>query len=89
MDPKADDVWRMVLEDMRKRREVGIERYGKAVMVSDQTNDWLQHAYEEALDFIVYIRAEIERRKQPIVPSLPYDERNGQLYSTPFHLPSR
>ena len=57
------DVWEKVARDMAERRRVGIERYGKPVL-PHAGEDWLQHAYEEALDMAVYLRAEIERRRQ-------------------------
>ena len=59
------DVWQLVLADMDKRRRLGIVRYGKPVIAYDTAEDWLQHSYEEALDLCVYLRAEIERRKEP------------------------
>jgi hypothetical protein len=61
------DCWRLVIADMHARREVGIRRYGKPVtpLIEDELDaeDWLQHAYEEALDLAVYLKAEIERRR--------------------------
>ena len=59
----TDDVWLLVQGDMAARRLEGIQRYGKPVMADDPDEDWLQHAYEEALDMAVYLRGEIERRK--------------------------
>lgn len=59
------DVWKTVIKDMLDRRALGITRYGKPVVADDTNEDWLQHAYEEALDMTVYLRAEIERRKKP------------------------
>jgi hypothetical protein len=57
------DVWKLVLTDMERRRQIGLDRYGKTVLADDVGEDWLQHHYEELLDAVVYIRAEIERRK--------------------------
>lgn len=59
------DVWQTVIKDMQNRRTLGLVRYQKPVLSNDPTEDWLQHAYEEALDMTVYLRAEIERRKKP------------------------
>lgn len=59
------NVWEMVLQDMEVRRIIGLYRYKKPVVADDPKEDWLQHAYEEALDMTVYLRAEIERRKKP------------------------
>lgn len=57
----GDDIWERVIADMQARRAVGLERYGKPVRAADP-EDWLRHAYEEALDLAVYLRAEMVRR---------------------------
>lgn len=49
-----------VLEDLKKRKQLGIERYGKPLR-SDNERDMLWEAYEEMLDFLVYLRAYIDR----------------------------
>jgi len=43
------------MEDMAKRLELGIERYGTGLQ-ADNGRDMLQDAYEEALDLCVYLR---------------------------------
>lgn len=50
-----------VCADIAARQRLGIAKYG--CTVADSKDDMLQHAYEEALDLAVYLRAEIERRK--------------------------
>lgn len=51
-----------VCEDIARRQAAGIEKYGTTVEYSDNTfRDWLQHAYEEALDFAVYLKRAIEK----------------------------
>lgn len=57
------DAWELTLAAMAERRKLGITRYGKPVLSDDAGEDWLQHAFEEVLDLAVYLRAEIERRK--------------------------
>jgi hypothetical protein len=46
-----------VIADLRQREEKGIQTYGGTV---DQANlskeEWLQHAYEEALDLCIYFK---------------------------------
>ena len=46
-----------VIADLRQREEKGIQTYGGTV---DQANlskeEWLQHAYEEALDLCIYLK---------------------------------
>lgn len=55
-------IWELVIADMAERDKVGRNRYGEALTV--ETNmDAIQYAYEEALDLAVYLRCEIERRK--------------------------
>jgi len=63
--PPADgegDCWLQVIHDMEERRELGIRRYGKPVHPHNG-RDHLLDAYQEALDLVVYLRAEIERRR--------------------------
>lgn len=57
----ASGIEAMVCEDIAARQQVGIAKYG--CTVAESGDDMLQHAYEEALDLAVYLRAEIERRK--------------------------
>ena len=63
------DVVAKVQEDLDDRRELGIRRYGHLIDLYDGRN-WLQEAYEEALDLCVYLRAQMEmmdraRTKEP------------------------
>jgi len=58
----VDDAWLAVMADMEARRLVGLDRYGKPVVPTDTREDWLRHAYEEALDLAVYLKAEMLRR---------------------------
>lgn len=55
-------VWEMVIEDMRKRDEEGRVKYGTPLQASNG-RDALVDAYQECLDLCVYLRQEIERRK--------------------------
>lgn len=50
-----------VMADLRARADVGLAKYGVTVADSPLTRaQWLQHAYEEALDFAVYMKRLIE-----------------------------
>lgn len=49
-----------VCADIAARQRLGIAKYGRTVEQSP--DDMLRHAYEEALDLAVYLKAEIERR---------------------------
>jgi hypothetical protein len=64
-----------VCADIAKRQQLGIAKYGTTVADNPLTHrQWLEHAYEEALDMAVYLRramAEIDaiekRNQQNIV----------------------
>lgn len=51
-----------VCADISSRQQLGIGKYG--VTVEQSTDDMLQHAYEEALDLAVYLKAEIETKQR-------------------------
>ena len=55
----------LVIEDMKKRKELGIKRYGTALQ-ADNGRDALLDAYEEALDLCQYLRQAIEEQSVPI-----------------------
>lgn len=58
------DIQGLVIEDIRRRREVGIQRYGTALQPFNG-RDALRDAYEEALDLTCYLRQVIEERSAP------------------------
>lgn len=46
-----------VINDIKAREIKGIETYGTTMDREDLTQDqWLQHAYEESLDFCIYLK---------------------------------
>lgn len=46
-----------VIDDIRNREKKGIETYGTTMDRDDYTQDqWILSAYEEALDFAIYLR---------------------------------
>lgn len=50
-----------VRADLLARSERGLAKYGKTLARTDLTlRDWLQHAYEEGLDEVLYLRRAIE-----------------------------
>jgi len=59
--PSPTGIEAMVCADIARRQQFGIKKYGRTV--AESTDDMLQHAYEEALDLAVYLKAELERRK--------------------------
>jgi len=59
---KTSSAWKKVIKDIKKRDKFGIKKYG--VPVTKHTPvDMLQEHYEELLDAVVYIKCELERRK--------------------------
>ena len=53
-----------VKEDLDRRAALGLKKYGVSLERTDLTEiDWIQHAYEEALDLSCYLRRLIELRK--------------------------
>jgi hypothetical protein len=50
-------VTEQVINDINARELKGLETYGTTMDRSDLTHDqWLNHAYEEALDFAIYLK---------------------------------
>lgn len=46
-----------VIADLRSREERGIAKYGMRVDENPLSHrEWLQHAYEEALDLAIYLK---------------------------------
>lgn len=55
-------VQEMVIEDIRDRLALGIERYGVGLQAHNG-RDALRDAYEEALDLACYLRQALEERE--------------------------
>lgn len=63
----SDSVTDEVIQDIKDRREKGYSKYGVTLDREDLTREeWLNHAYEEALDFANYLKKliQIERREK-------------------------
>jgi len=54
--------WDLVLKDIKDRDDFGRKKYG-IPLSADNPKDMLWEAYCEALDLVVYLRTEIEKRK--------------------------
>lgn len=67
-----DSIVEEVVQDLQTRSEIGIKKYNTTLDRKDlTTEDWIQHAYEEALDFSLYLK----RLKRDIVsPQNQFDE---------------
>lgn len=63
---KVDSIVAAVRDDLLRRSELGIAKYGVTLDRTDlKLRDWLQHAYEETLDQANYLKraiVELERR---------------------------
>jgi hypothetical protein len=54
---KPSNLLQLVIMDLRVREERGLETYGTTMDRTDLTQkEWLQHAYEEALDLALYLK---------------------------------
>ena len=53
----ATGIEALVIADIERRQQLGIAKYGTTVAANPLTHQqWLQHAYEEALDLAIYLR---------------------------------
>ena len=50
-----DAVVESVINEFSERSRIGIEKYG-TTLEANNTDDFLQHALEEAMDFCLYIK---------------------------------
>ena len=51
-----------VCDDITERQALGIAKYGKTVEQNPlKLREWLQHAYEEALDLAIYLKRAMEQ----------------------------
>ncbi len=51
-----DTIVQSVIEQFKQRSEVGIKKYNTTLDRTDLTRlEWLQHAQEEAMDFVLYL----------------------------------
>lgn len=51
------DTESLVIQNIKDRQQLGLKKYGVTVANSKLTErQWLQHAYEEALDMAIYLR---------------------------------
>ena len=56
-----DTIVRSVREDLKRRSELGIKKYGVTLDRTDlKLKDWLQHLYEETLDSSLYLKRAIK-----------------------------
>jgi len=54
-------ILQIVIAELKVREERGLNKYGTTMDRKDlTTKEWLQHAYEEALDLSLYLKKLIE-----------------------------
>jgi hypothetical protein len=54
------EIINQVVQDLESREQRGLSKYGTTVDRTDLSEiEWLQHAYEEALDLAVYLKKTI------------------------------
>lgn len=61
--------WDYVREDINQREEMGALKYNK-YLTPNTSEDMLNHAYNEALDLVVYLRTLILQRDKGYDPNL-------------------
>lgn len=50
-------IYEQIIADLTEREAMGKKKYGTSVDDAMLTQkEWMQHAYEEALDFAVYLK---------------------------------
>jgi hypothetical protein len=51
-----DKIVELVIDKFKERSNTGIKKYGVTLERNDLSfQDWIQHAQEEAMDFILYL----------------------------------
>jgi hypothetical protein len=61
------EVLKQVIDDMRKREAKGKKEYGTTLDRQDLSNDdWMDYAYEEALDLSLYLKKIILNRNNKV-----------------------
>jgi hypothetical protein len=53
-----------IIDDLLSREDKGLKEYGTTMDRTDLSEqDWLQHAYEEALDLAIYLKKIIKTKQ--------------------------
>lgn len=68
MSQSTLDVFEALSDDLVGREAIGFAQHGKPLLANDG-RDWLQEAYEEALDHAVYLKAALMSRALTPGPS--------------------
>lgn len=55
-EPQTDSIVESVINQFKQRSEAGINKYGTTLDRDDlSTLEWIEHAKQEAMDFIIYL----------------------------------
>lgn len=64
-DNCQSDVYKEVISDLISREKMGRMKYGTTVDKANLSErEWMQHAYEEALDFAIYLKRMIKNKNK-------------------------
>jgi hypothetical protein len=62
-DNCQSDVYKEVITDLISREKMGRKKYGTTVDNANLSEkEWMQHAYEEALDFAIYLKRMMSKK---------------------------
>lgn len=62
-DNCQSDVYKEVISDLISREKMGRIKYGTTVDKANLSErEWMQHAYEEALDFAIYLKRMMSKK---------------------------
>ena len=62
-DNCQSDIYKEVITDLISREKIGRAKYGTTVDNANLSEkEWMQHAYEEALDFAIYLKRMMSKK---------------------------
>jgi hypothetical protein len=62
-DNCQSDIYKEVITDLISREKMGRMKYGTTVDNANLSEkEWMQHAYEEALDFAIYLKRMMSKK---------------------------
>jgi hypothetical protein len=62
-DNCQSDIYKEVISDLISREKMGRAKYGTTVDKANLSEkEWMQHAYEEALDFAIYLKRMMSKK---------------------------
>ena len=65
IDEEKDTIVEFVRADLQRRSKLGIKKYNTTLDRTDLSEiDWLNHAYEEALDLALYLKKTITLKQE-------------------------